>query len=170
MTKHSLFLTAAAAALLTGCSTLIPDGTSADIAGTLRGKTALYSWSAKGHTIFSCDYDKVGFYWRFLRAEGVLLDNNGRQTASFGRDWIIRGRDGSVLKTAILYVDSVDRPENLRNALFKTHSPSSHGLFAQVTYVERRNAKGGMPLTRCSASQRGKILRVPFDARYIFWH
>ena len=162
----------AACFLLFGCSvpTLqnISDPRVSAYAETLAGRTAVYSWTAKGRMHFTCTYDQQGLYWKFNRPSDTLHSDDGRQQGTLNSDWSITGRDGSRLQARILLNGPSVRSTDLRNAVFEA-TPVSGGMFARISRVERTQAKGGMPLTKCSASQRGQHLSVPFEARYVFW-
>ena len=42
-------------------------------------------------------------------------------------------------------------------------------MLTGITHVKRTDGKGGVPLTRCSPSQLGVTLKVPFTATYTFY-
>lgn len=149
--------------LLAGCSVLGPS-----TPDPLEGLTAVYSWNAKGHMVFSCAYDAEGAFWRFLRPEGTLYDNKGRRQGTLLPDFGIEARDGSRIAARIIEQKNVDDVRNLKPALFET-TGARQGILRGIRYVERRSPEGGMPLAGCSPAQRGKILTVPFTARYIFY-
>ena len=154
--------------LLAGCSTVEqkkPLGYEAEIAS----ETAVYSWTAKGQMLFSCAYDDAGFYWRFVRSEGSLRNDNGVKMATLMPDLSIRDRDGRHLKIAAYKTGERKNPGSLKNLLYKVTSSPNKGPFKNMHWVERRNALGGQPLSKCSAVQKEQLLRVPFEARYIFW-
>lgn len=152
-----------AALLLSGCSSFMsnePD--------PLDGLTAVYSWRAEGNMVFACAYDTQGAYWRFIRPEGSLYDEAGKQQATLLADFGIRARDGSQIAARIVKQKNADSARNLKPALFETSAPAK-GMLEGIRFVERRSPEGGMPLAGCSPSQRGKRLTVPFKARYIFY-
>ena len=76
--------------------------------------------------------------------------------------------DGTTLKMSVLTNGPRRSAEDLTDAVFKASAPKK-GTFAGVRYVERTNTRGGMPLTKCSASQQGQRLSRPFEADYTFW-
>ena len=80
----------------------------------------------------------------------------------------IAASDGTTLKMSVLTNGPRRSAEDLTDAVFKASAPKK-GTFAGVRYVERTNTRGGMPLTKCSASQQGQRLSRPFEADYTFW-
>ena len=166
--RKFLIVASASALFLTGCSSIeqkAPEGYDDEIAS----ETAVYSWAAKGQMLFSCAYDKSGFYWRFVRSEGSLRNDKGQKMADLLPDLSIRDRDGRILKISAYKTGERRHPGSLKNLLYKVTSSPDVGTFKEMHYVERRNALGGQPLTKCSAVQKEQLLRVPFEARYIFW-
>ena len=83
-------------------------------------------------------------------------------------DWSFTASDGTTLKMSVLTNGPRRSAEDLTDAVFKAAAPKK-GTFAGVRYVERTNTRGGMPLTKCSASQQGQRLSRPFEADYTFW-
>ena len=162
----------AAVFLLFGCSVPMMQGTSdpnqAAYVQALAGRTAVYSWTAKGRMHFTCTYDAEGLFWKFSHPSGTLYSEDGRTQGTLNSDWSISGRDGSRLHARILLTGPAVRSSDLRNAVFEA-TPPRNGMFSRISRIERKQARGGMPLTKCSASQRGQRLAVPFEARYVFW-
>ncbi|MDO5530483.1 DUF3455 domain-containing protein [Sutterella sp.] len=152
----------AAAALLSGCTALIygPD--------PLKGSTAVYSWQATGRMVFQCEYDREGFYWKFIRPEGTLTDDAGRRQGVLQPDFGITATDGSGLHAKIIQQGPQENARDLRTAVFAAEA-DSRGKLAGIRFIARRQPSGGMPLASCTASQRGHYLKVPFRARYIFY-
>ncbi len=166
--RKFLIVASASTLILSGCSSIeqkSPQGYNDVIAS----ETAIYSWTAKGQMLFSCAYDEAGFYWRFERSEGSLRNDKGQKMADLLPDLSIRDRDGHILKIAAYKTGKRKHPESLKNLLYKVTSAPNSGIFKGMHYVERRNALGGQPLSKCSAVQKEQLLRVPFEARYIFW-
>lgn len=156
------FALAALLFLLSGCSTLI------DPQDPLADATAVYSYEARGSVAFRCDYDASGPYWRYEGISGTLMNEKGVRRAVLEADAGITHADGSHLAAKIVETRRERGPGNLPDALFTATAPKK-GSLRGVRWIERRNAEGGMPLTRCSASQRGSRLSVPFRARYILY-
>ena len=151
------FSAIACAVVLAGCSSLLPQGTPGvsgqDGRSVSHWRDAISSASristrtARGRMHFVCSYDAKGFYWRFSHPSGGLYRGNTK-VGTLNSDWSITASDGTTLKMSVL---------------------TKKGTFAGVRYVERTNTRGGMPLTKCSASQQGQRLSRPFEADYTFW-
>ena len=123
-----------AALLLSGCSSFMsnePD--------PLDGLTAVYSWRAEGNMVFACAY------WRFIRPEGSLYDEAGKQQATLLADFGIRARDGSQIAARIVKQKNADSARNLKPALFETSAPAK-GMLKGIRFVERRSPEVGRPL------------------------
>ena len=116
---------------------------------------------------FVCSYDAKGFYWRFSHPSGGLY-RGSTKVGTLNSDWSITASDGTTLKMSVLTNGPRRSAEDLTDAVFKASAPMK-GTFAGVRYVERTNTRGGMPLTKCSASQQGQRLSRPFEADYTFW-
>ena len=158
-----------AAFLLSGCVATDPTytRTGAESIAT-QGLLQSASWRAQGQMIFRCTYDEKGFFWQFVRPEGTLYDKTGRRQAVLQANFAITAQDGSMLHARIVEQGQQESPRNLRTVTFETTSEGK-GLLADVRYVVRQQAVGGMPLVTCSAAQRGHLLKVPFRAQYIFY-
>lgn len=158
-----------AAFLLSGCVATGPIYTrTGDESITTQGLFQSASWRAQGQMIFRCAYDEKGFFWQFVRPEGTLYDKTGRRQAVLQANFAITAHDGSMLHARIVEQGQQESPRNLRTVTFETTSEGK-GLLADVRYVVRQQAVGGMPLVTCSAAQRGQLLKVPFRAQYIFY-
>lgn len=164
----------ACAAILAGCSSL----TSSGIFGSddqhashwrdaIESATKISTRTVRGRMHFACTYDAKGFYWRFLHPSGALYRNNVI-VGTLNADWSLTALDGTVLKMSVLTNGPRNSAADLADAVFKATAPKK-GTFAGVRYVERTHSKGGMPLTKCSASQQGQRLVRPFEADYTFW-
>lgn len=134
----------------------------------LKDAVAVYSWEAQGRMVFRCAYDDKGFFWEFIRPEGRLIGENGRQQAVLQKDFAVTARDGSALTARIIDQGPQTSAKDLRDAVFAAES-SGRGMLEGVRWIARRSAAGGMPLASCTASQRGNYLKVPFRARYVFY-
>ncbi len=153
------------ALLLAGCAGLGPTEVPP------KDAVAVQSWFAEGDMRFRCEYDEEGFYWAFQGPDARLWNDAvkpRRLEARLTDGFTVRHRDGSVLTAIIIENRGRASEENLRDAVFETMPPET-GALRGVRWMERRRAEGGMPVTRCSPSQRGMTLRVPFTARWILY-
>ena len=133
----------------------------------LENRKLVMKRTVKGHMTFVCSYDGQGFYWKFLRPSGTLL-RGANKVGTLNADWSITSNKRHTLKMRIVANGPAESATHLRDVLFKTTLHKT-GPFANVHYIERTQARGGMPLTRCSASQQGQTLKRPFEAQYLFW-
>ena len=78
-------------------------------------------------------------------------------------------KDGSILAAKIEKHADKATPGNLRDLVYRTTSRGKEGMLTGITHVKRTDGKGGVPLTRCSPSQLGATLKVPFTATYTFY-
>ena len=86
-----------------------------------------------------------------------------------GSEGSVFAKDGSILVAKIeKYTDNAS-PGNLRDLVYRTTSRGKEGMLTGITHIKRSNGKGGVPLTRCSPSQLGSTLKVPFTATYTFY-
>ena len=155
------------AVLLTGCGTL--NNLIGDPLAPPEGAIETMRLHASGVQQFQCAIDSKGRYWRFISPKAKLYDNNGQLVAEQGADFSFSAPDGSHL-TAKIRKSSPGKTENdLKGLLFRTHSHGKSGILTGITWIKRDNATGGIPLTTCSPSQVGMILKVHFTATYTFY-
>lgn len=164
----------ACAAILAGCSSVASSGifgsdgrNPSHWRDAIEAATKISTRTVRGRMHFACTYDAKGFYWRFLHPSGALYRDNAI-VGTLNADWSLTALDGTVLKMSVLTNGPRHSAADLADAVFKATAPKK-GTFAGVRYVERTHAKGGMPLTKCSASQQGQRLSRPFEADYTFW-
>ncbi len=153
-------------ALLSGCAgitNLLSDPL------TPENGIAVLDLNGTGHQQFQCVSDAKGRYWKFISPKADLFDANGRKVLSQGAEFTFRAPDGSVLTSKLIRWDEKADPNNVRSVLFQTNGHGKTGILTGVRWVKRIEGKGGIPLTRCSASQLGGFLQVPFTARYVFY-
>ena len=70
--------------------------------------------------------------------------------------------------STIAAYDEAPKPTDLRLLLLTTRS-FGKGTLENVTHVQRVNTAGGMPPTRCEASQMNQLLRVDFTSDFVFY-
>lgn len=130
---------------------------------------AVLDLTAQGVQQFQCTADKQGRYWKFVSPRADLSDKSGKVVVRQGAEFTFRSDDGSVLTSRIVKWDDKAPANDVRSVLFETHGHGKTGILTGVRFVKRIEGKGGIPLTRCSASQLGTFLQVPFTARYVFY-
>lgn len=152
--------------ILTGCSTLqnvldplSPSGDS----------SAAFVLTGKGVQQFQCTSDAGGRYWKFITPQAQLTNDKGRVVARQSSDGSFFAEDGSMLASKIEKYAKESTAGNIRDLVYKTTHRGKPGLFSGITHVKRSNGQGGVPLTRCSPSQLGTTLKVPFTATFTFY-
>lgn len=159
-------LIALAPVMLAGCSSITE--LFSDPLTPQKGVVVL-DLTGTGYQQFQCTADKKGRYWRFVSPKVELKDKSGKVVATQGSDFTFTAPDGSVLTGKIVRWDEKTSPLNVRSVLFETHGHGKTGVLTGIGWVKRIEGKGGIPQTRCSASQLGSFLQVPFTARYVFY-
>lgn len=124
--------------------------------------------SAQGVQIFRCEKRDAGFAWMFRQPEAELVDASGKVVARHGASFSFEHVDGSRLVSTVAAYDEAPKETDLRWLLLSTRS-FGKGTFEGVTHAQRVNTQGGMPPTKCSASQVGQLLRVDFSSEFIFY-
>ncbi len=54
-------------------------------------------------------------------------------------------------------------------ALLQAVSDDREGVFKGVRYIQRLDTVGGMPQGSCTQPDNGKLQKVPFSAKFVFW-
>ena len=124
---------------------------------------------ASGEQVFRCLIDARGWYWKFEAPNAYLFDPLTNQAvAKHGYNFTFVHNDGSCLTTRIVSTAPQGK-KDLSDALFTVASRDGYGRLSQIQYVQRLNAKGGVPTTMCTKEKRGQLARVPFTADFIFY-
>lgn len=152
--------------VLTGCSTLQsffdPLSPGAD-------SSAAFVLTGEGVQQFQCTADANGRFWKFITPQAQLRDRQGRVVARQGSEGSFFATDGSILAAKIEKYAEKSTAGNIRDLVYRTTSRGKQGMLTGITHVKRSEGKGGVPLTRCSPSQLGATLKVPFTATYTFY-
>ena len=155
----------ASSALLASCASIAPQTVSIDPPA---GAQEVLRLDASGEQIFRCARDTQGWFWHFEAPNAYLFDPIKNQAvAKHGYHFSFVHNDGSKLVTRIIRY----RPqtENLTEALFAVTESTSGGVFSGVKYIQRLNTRGGLPTQKCSEAKKGHVLRVPFEAQFVFY-
>jgi hypothetical protein len=126
--------------------------------------------AASGVQIYVCSAPKPGEApaWVLEGPHATLSDGAGLVGIHFaGPTW--QGLDGSSVKGAKLA--SADAPTSTAVPwLLLSGTPSGHGVFGQVTHVQRLETAGGKaPSSGCDASHIGEKVLVPYTSSYFFY-
>lgn len=165
MSYKSLFYCSSIIAMLSlgGCSSI-----QSDRIGLPDNSQELLRLEASGEQIFRCARDYNGWYWKFEAPNAYLFDPQSNQAvAKHGYNFTFVHNDGSKLVSRISR--TAPNAGHLPDALFAVTERSGRGELSRARFVLRTNTVGGLPKTRCSESQKDKILRVPFSCDFIFY-
>ena len=125
---------------------------------------------ASGEQIFRCVHDMKGWFWRFEAPNAYLFNPTTSQAvAKHGYRFSFDHNDGSRIASSRITSIKDGDGKNLPDALFTVTSPANSGTFLGVRYIQRLNAKGGIPQAKCTPAREGKLNKVPFDAEFVFW-
>ena len=165
MQFYKRIVLAGSAILLASCANLTPQTVSLD---PPTGAQEVLRLEASGEQIFRCARDTQGWFWHFEAPNAYLFEPVKNQAvAKHGYHFSFVHNDGSKLVTRIIRY----RPQTakLTEALFAVTESASAGAFAGVKYVQRLNTHGGLPTQKCTEAKKGQILRVPFEAQFVFY-
>jgi hypothetical protein len=124
--------------------------------------------ASRGVQIFRCEKRDGGLVWTFRQPQAELIDPSGKTVGRHGANFSFEHDDGSRLISTIVAYDEASRPTDLRWLLMTTRS-FGNGAFENISHVQRINTVGGMPPSRCEASQLNQLLRVDFTSDFVFY-
>ncbi len=125
---------------------------------------------ASGEQVFRCIHDMKGWFWHFEAPNAYLFNPiTGQAVAKHGYRFSFVHNDGSRIASSRITSIREGDGKNLPDALFTVTSPANSGTFLGVRYIQRLNAKGGIPQIKCTPARENKLYKVPFDAEFIFW-
>lgn len=122
----------------------------------------------RGYQVFRCEDTTEGLAWVYQLPEATLADDRGNPVGRHGANFTFEHDDGSRLAGKVQAWDDAPDAADLRWLLLTTQS-YGRGAFAGIAYVQRVNTLGGMPPPRCTASDRGQVLRVEVAADFVFY-
>jgi hypothetical protein len=122
----------------------------------------------RGYQVFRCEDSTEGLAWVYQLPEATLADDRGNPVGRHGANFTFEHNDGSRLAGKVQAWDDAPDAADLRWLLLSTQSYGT-GTFAGIAYVQRVNTLGGMPPARCTAGDRGQVLRVEFAADFVFY-
>ena len=119
---------------------------------------------ASGDQIYTCD----GSQWVLTGPDARLTGEGGHVVGSHfaGPTW--RWVDGSSVTGRPVASASPDS-NSIPWLLVRVTANKGRGVLENVTYVQRLHTRGGKPPASCTASQKGRTLRVPYTADYYFF-
>ena len=162
-------------AVLAGCATP-HDEPASPIPELLRAPAAQVLSTqvhASGMQIYECQPSKddpARFAWTLRAPDAELFDATGR---SFGKHYAgptWEANDGSKVVGEVVARDNGPDPTAIPWLLLRATSASGSGAFGQTQSIQRLHTFGGKaPAEGCSPTQKGKELRVPYAADYLFY-
>ena len=134
------------------------------------GSREMLRLEASGEQVFRCVHDMKGWFWRFETPNAYLFNPiNGQAVAKHGYRFSFVHNDGSRIASSRITSIKEGDGKNLPDALFTVTSPANSGAFLGVRYIQRLNAKGGIPQVKCTPAREGRLNKIPFEAEFIFW-
>ncbi len=115
----------------------------------------------EGAQVFRCTKDSKGTYYKAERPEVNLFNSDGEQVGQLsGPMSSFAAMDGSNIVSAriVAYSTAADPTTDMVWALMKAYSDPGEGTFNDVTYIQRLNTHGGLPLQECVPADEGKLL------------
>jgi len=131
---------------------------------------AVFQLKGAGVQIFRCERlgGAAGYGWRYQSPDAWLLNAAGEPVAKHGAHFSFQHNDGSLLAGSVLGHDAAPSDVDLPWLLMSTRA-YGRGMFAGVTHVQRVRTRGGMPPAHCLPDQQNQLLRVGFEADFIFY-
>jgi hypothetical protein len=133
---------------------------------------AILQLAAHGAQVFRCEAQGDGHYaWAFRQPDAELRDMLGQPAGRHGASFSFESIDGSRLIGRVIEHDAAPAGPQagaLPWLLIATDS-FGDGIFAGVDYVQRVNTLGGLPPPSCIAAQDQQVLRVDFNADFVFY-
>jgi hypothetical protein len=154
---------------LAGCA-----GTETPVPDALRfpaGETAILRTRASGVQIYECKagaQDATKLDWALVAPEAQLYKIDGSVLGKHyaGPTW--EAIDGSKAVGELRARADAPDPNAIPWLLLAAKSTSGSGVLSRVKNVQRLDTNGGKAPAGCSAAERGRTLRVPYSAVYVF--
>jgi hypothetical protein len=150
--------------------TLLPNGVSAaEIPPELQvpeGNVLLFRAYAAGTQNYECHNNA----WTFRQPKAVLVGEDGEQLGIHGRGPVWAAYDGSrVLGSSPTSAPADDPTQDVPLLLLKATPGETAGRFAEVTYIQRLDTRGGVaPAGACDAEMQSSVA-MPYLAVYYFY-
>jgi hypothetical protein len=133
------------------------------------GQQLGFQAEAKGVQIYECRAAGAEAKWVLSAPEAELFDAAGNLAGKHfaGPTWELV--DGSRVAATKLSEQTPD-PEAIPWLLLRATEHQGQGSLAAVTFVVRKNTRGGLPPAGgCDAAHGGDVARVPYSALYVFY-
>jgi len=135
------------------------------------GQVLLFRAYAVGTQNYACQTSADGTTTStFRQPKAVLVSDDGEQLGIHGRGPFWAGYDGSrVVGSAPVSVPSKDPAHDIPWVLLRGTPGDAEGRFANVSYIQRLDTRGGAaPTTPCDPEQQPAVA-VPYLAVYYFY-
>lgn len=152
------------------CAVLMPTAASAaEVPPEIQvpdGNVLLFRAYAAGTQNYECQNNA----WTFRQPRAVLVDENGEQLGIHGRGPFWAAYDGSrVIGSAPVSAAAADPRQDVPLLLLKATPGETAGRFADVTYIQRLDTRGGVaPSGACNPEEQSSVA-VPYLAVYYFY-
>jgi hypothetical protein len=133
------------------------------------GQQLGFQAEARGVQIYECQPSGAEARWVLSAPEAELFDAAGNLAGKHfaGPTWELV--DGSRVAATKLSEETKD-PEAIPWLLLRATEHQGQGSLAAVTFVLRKNTRGGLPpASGCDAAHGGDVARVPYSALYVFY-
>jgi len=112
--------------------------------------------------------DPTKLIWKFVAPEATLFNGGGKEIARHfaGPSW--KSNNGSLVVGALFKSVPSPDPNAIPWLLVNGVNHDGHGMFNEVTFIQRLNTTGGKA-PAALPSQAGLVARVPYTATYVFF-
>ena len=124
----------------------------------------------KGVQIYVCAPANPGFAWRLKAPEAILTDTTGAAAGRHfaGPTW--QAADGSTVTGKPLVASPAPQPGAIPWLVLQAAAHGGSGVFTDVAYIVRSLTEGGAaPASGCDAAHAGALVRVGYQATYLFF-
>ncbi len=110
----------------------------------------------------------TGFVWKFFAPEATLYNGGGKEIARHfaGPSW--QSNNGSLVVGAVFANVPSPDPDAIPWLLVTGVSHAGHGMFSEVTFIQRLNTTGGKAPSTLPIAL-GQEARAPYTATYVFF-
>jgi hypothetical protein len=133
------------------------------------GSVLLFRLDADGDQVYECKAVKgeKGPKWVLKGPLADLYDEADLLVGTHYAGPYWQAKDGSKVRGVVKRVRPAPRAGNVPWLLLKAEGHAGKGMFANVTWIQRVNTRGGQP--PAGPCEKGKEVRVPYSATYVFY-
>jgi hypothetical protein len=134
------------------------------------GYHAVLTVHAKGDQIYQCSVDKDQYSWQVQAPDAKLFDAQGNIVGNHTAGPLWEYKEGSQVVGRVVNKIDVAPGSSISWLLVEVVSHKGHGLFSNVSFINRINTYGGLPpVSKCDANHLGSEKRVAYTADYVFY-